>query len=157
MPDTPRPLQGEIVLYQTEDGRTRVECRFAAETLWLSQALIAELFRQDVRTINEHLQNIYEEGELDPVPTIRRFRIVRREGARDVAREIEHYNDGAVLPDKGKIKRADADARAEAEYEEFAARRRAMLEAEGQRDRQEALEDAAKKLPGKPKLEAPKE
>jgi hypothetical protein len=62
-----------------------------------------------------------------------------------------------VLPDKGKIKRADADARAEAEYEEFAARRRAMLEAEGQHDHEKALEDAAKKLPGKSKLEKPNE
>ena len=60
------PPQGEIILYQTEDGRTRVECRFEDETLWLSQALIAELFEKDVRTINEHLQNIYEEGELAP-------------------------------------------------------------------------------------------
>ena len=60
------PPGGEILLYQTEDGRTRVECRFQDETIWLSQALIAELFQKDVRTINEHLQNIYEEEELDP-------------------------------------------------------------------------------------------
>ncbi|HVR37711.1 MAG TPA: virulence RhuM family protein, partial [Thermoanaerobaculia bacterium] len=77
--------------------RTRVECRFADETLWLSQALIAELFQKDVRTINEHLGNIYEEGEIDPGPTIRKFRIVRREGTRDVAREVEHYNLDAIL------------------------------------------------------------
>jgi len=88
---------GEIILYQTEDGQTRLECRFAEETLWLTQALIAELFRKDVRTINEHLQNIYEEGELDPGGTTRKFRIVRREGAREVAREIEHYNLDAIL------------------------------------------------------------
>jgi len=97
MPASPTPPHGDIVLYQTEDGRTRVECRFAEDTLWLSQALIAELFQKDVRTINEHLQNIYEEGELDPGPTIRKFRIVRREGAREVAREIEHYNLDAIL------------------------------------------------------------
>ena len=72
---------GEMVLYETADGRTRVECRFADETLWLSQALIAELFQKDVRTINEHLQNIYLEGELNEGGTIRRFRIVRRDGA----------------------------------------------------------------------------
>ena len=97
MPDNPTPPYGDIVLYQTEDGRTRVECRFAEETLWLTQALIAELFQKDVRTINELLQNIYEERELDPGPTIRKFRIVRREGAREVAREIEHYNLDAIL------------------------------------------------------------
>jgi hypothetical protein len=97
MPDDIKPPVGEIMLYQTEDGRTRVECRFADETLWLTQALIAELFQKDVRTINEHLKNIYEESELDPAATIRQFRIVRREGARDVAREIEHYNLDAIL------------------------------------------------------------
>jgi hypothetical protein len=97
MPDDATPPLGEIVLYQTEDGQTRVECRFADETLWLSQLLIAELFQKDVRTVNEHLQNIYEEEELIPAATIRKFRIVRREGQREVAREIEHYNLDAIL------------------------------------------------------------
>ena len=91
------PPSGEIVLYQTDDGRTRVECRFQDDTIWLSQALIAELFQKDVRTVNEHLQNIYEEAELDQAATIRKFRIVRREGKRDVAREIEHYSLDAIL------------------------------------------------------------
>ena len=96
---TPIPQQpfGEILLYQTENGRTRIECRFQDETLWLSQAMIAELFQKDVRTINEHLQNIYEEAELDAAATIRKFRIVRREGMREVAREIEHYSLDAIL------------------------------------------------------------
>jgi hypothetical protein len=88
---------GEILLYQTPDGQTRVECRFADETLWLSQALIAELFDKDVRTINEHLLNIFDEGELDREATIRRFRMVRQEGGRQVTREIEHYNLEAIL------------------------------------------------------------
>ena len=96
-PDRPAPSTGEIVLYQTEDGRTRVECRFVDETLWLSQALIAELFRKDVRTVSEHLQNIYEEGEIEEQATVRKFRIVRREGPREVEREIEHYNLDAIL------------------------------------------------------------
>lgn len=97
MPDQPTPPMGEIVLYQTEDGRTRLECRFADETLWLSQSLIAELFQVTVPTVNEHLKNLYEEGELAAGPTIRKFRIVRREGAREVAREIEHYSLDAIL------------------------------------------------------------
>ena len=88
---------GEIILYQTEDGRTRVECRFAGETLWLTQALIAELYGKDVRTINEHLANLIEDGEIAPGATIRKFRIVRREGEREVEREIEHYNLDAIL------------------------------------------------------------
>jgi hypothetical protein len=353
MPKNPTPPQGEIILYQTDDGRSRVECRFANETLWLSQSLIAELFQVTVPTVNEHLKNIHDEGELSPGRTIRKFRIVRREGAREVAREIEHYNldavlavgyrvrsdrgtqfrrwaterlseylvkgftmddqrlknppvegsgvpdyfdellerirdiraserrmylrvreifalagdydagkrerpvffqtiqnklhfaatgmtapeliagradhmqpnmgltswkggvvrkadvtvaknylnqdeiaelnrivtmwldfaedqarrrkqiflkdwdtkldeflrfnERAVLPDKGRISRVDADSRAEAEYEEFAARRRAMLEAEAEREQQKALDDAVRKLPKKPESEGPKE
>ena len=97
MPQKPLPPTGEIILYQTEDGQTRVDCRFADETLWLSQALIAELFQVTVPTVNEHLGNLYEEGELAPEPTIRKFRIVRREGARAVRREIDHYSLDAIL------------------------------------------------------------
>lgn len=91
------PTIGELLVYQTEDGRTRVECRFENETLWLSQALLAELYQKDVRTINEHLKNIYEDKELDPEATIRKFRIVQIEGSRDVAREIDHYSLEAIL------------------------------------------------------------
>ncbi len=96
MSDEPAP-RSELLLYQTEDGRTRIQCRFEDETVWLTQALLAELFEKDVRTINEHLLNIYEEGELRREATIRKLRIVRTEGARQVAREIEHYNLEAIL------------------------------------------------------------
>ncbi len=91
------PPQGEIILYQTDDGRTRVECRFEEESLWLSQRLISELFDKDVRTINEHLQNIYAEGEQIPEATIRKFRIVQIEGTREVTRLVEHYNLETIL------------------------------------------------------------
>jgi len=91
MPDNEQP-QSSIILYQTEDGRTRIQCRFENETIWLTQALIAELFHKDVRTINEHLLNIYDDGELPREATIRNFRIVRFEGNREVARDIEHYS-----------------------------------------------------------------
>ena len=76
--------QSEIILYQTEDGRTRIQCRFENETLWLSQALMAELFQKDVRTINEHLVNIFDEEELRREATVRKFRIVRIEGVQQV-------------------------------------------------------------------------
>ena len=92
-----QPPVGEIVLYRTEDGRTRLECRFADDNLWLSQALMAELFDVTVPTVNEHLKGIYGDGELDPSATIRRFRIVRQEGRRQVVREIEHYSLEAIL------------------------------------------------------------
>jgi len=96
MSNEPLP-QSEIILYQTEDGRTRVQCRFENETLWLSQTLIAELFEKDVRTINEHLVNIFDERELRREATIRKFRIVQIEGRREVTREVEHYNLSAIL------------------------------------------------------------
>lgn len=80
--------RGEFLFYQTQDGKTRVECRFEDETLWLSQGLMAELYQKDVRTINEHLKNIYVEGELSPQAAIRKFRIVRLEGEREVSRGI---------------------------------------------------------------------
>src|ERR1035441_7335915 len=96
MSDEPLP-DSDLILYQTEDGRTRIQCRFENETVWLTQALISELFEKDVRTINEHLVNIFDEGELSREATIRKFRIVRIEGKREVAREIEHYNLDAVL------------------------------------------------------------
>jgi hypothetical protein len=96
-PNNPLHPTGELVLYQTEDGQTRVECRFVDETLWLSQALIGELFQVTVPTVNEHLKNLLDEGELPREATIRKFRIVRREGVRDVEREIEHYNLDAIL------------------------------------------------------------
>jgi len=95
--DSTPPPNSSIILYQTEDGRTRVECRFESETLWLTQSLMAELFQKDVRTINEHLVNIFEEGELDSATTIRNFRIVRSEGSRQVTRDIEHYSLPAIL------------------------------------------------------------
>ena len=96
MPDQDPP-QSSILHYQTEDGRTRIQCRFESETIWLTQALIAELFQKDVRTINEHLVNVFDEGELTREATIRKFRMVRREGTRDVARDIEHYSLPAIL------------------------------------------------------------
>jgi hypothetical protein len=96
MSDEPLP-NAEIILYQTEDGRTRIQCRFENETIWLTQALIAELFQVTLPTVNEHLKGIYAEGELPAGATIRKFRIVRTEGRREVAREIEHYNLDAIV------------------------------------------------------------
>ena len=88
---------GEILLYQTPDGRTRLECRFQDKTIWLTQALLAELYQIGVSTVNHHLKEIYESGELTPETTVRSYRIVRQEGHRQVAREIEHYSLDAIL------------------------------------------------------------
>lgn len=97
MTEAHTPLPGEFLLYETEDGRTRVECRFVEDSLWLTQALMADLFQVKVPTINEHLKRLYAEGEIMPEATIRKFLIVRQEGARQVSRSIEHYNLDAIL------------------------------------------------------------
>jgi hypothetical protein len=93
----PQAPRGEFVLFTSADGAARVECRFEFDTLWLSQAVMAELYDKDVRTINEHMINIFNEGELVQNSTIRKFRIVRLEGTRQVSREIDHYNLDAIL------------------------------------------------------------
>ena len=89
--------QSEFFLYQTEDGHTRVECRFEDKTIWLTQALMSDLFQVSVPTINEHLKTLYADKELAEVATIRKFRIVRLEGQRKVSRLIEHYSLEAIL------------------------------------------------------------
>jgi hypothetical protein len=241
----PLPAAGEILLYETEDGRTRVECRFQDETLWLTQALMAELFHVTVPTINKHLKAIFTEGEAIRDATVRNFRIVRFEGERQVSRAIEHYsldavlaagyrvrssrgtqfrrwaterlreylvkgfvmdderlksppapgsgapdyfdellernrivtmwldfaedqarrrkqvflndwetrldqflrfNDRDVLENAGRVSKAEADTHAEGEYERFAERRRALLEADGARASFDALDEAARRL-----------
>lgn len=93
MPNNEAP-QSSIILYQTEDGRTRIQCRFEAETIWLTQKLMAELFRKDVRTINEHVQNIFAEGELSEESVIRKFRITAADGK---SYETQHYNLEVVI------------------------------------------------------------
>lgn len=87
----------ELIFYQGEDGRGRIQVRLEGGTVWLTQRLLGELFDKDVRTINEHLQNIFEEGEADPGATIRKFRIVRTEGNREVSRLVDHYDLDVIL------------------------------------------------------------
>ena len=83
---------GEIILYQTEDGLTKIDVRFEDETVWLTQQQMAELFQSSRSNIVEHIQHIYEEGELDEAATCRKFRQVRTEGNRQVTRELPYYN-----------------------------------------------------------------
>jgi hypothetical protein len=95
LPDN--PTRSEIIFYQTEDGKTRIQVRLQDETVWLTQKLMADLFQKDVRTINEHIKNIYEEGELIPDATIRKFRIVQTEGDRQVSRDVDFYNLDVII------------------------------------------------------------
>ncbi len=90
-------INNQIEIYQSADGQPCIEIRLEQETMWLSQAQLAELFDKDVRTISEHIGNIFADGELVKESTIRKFRIVRKEGMRQVSREIEHYNLDLIL------------------------------------------------------------
>ena len=85
-----------FLIYGTERG-IRVELRYEGEALWMTQAQMAGLFGVTIPTINAHLKNVYAEGELNEVPTIRNFLIVQMEGARNVTREVKHYNLDAVI------------------------------------------------------------
>lgn len=87
----------EIILYTSIDGDIKIEVFFNDETFWLNQKKMAELFGVDVRTVNEHLQNIYNTNELDKEATIRKIRIVQKEGNRDVARDVDFFNLDAII------------------------------------------------------------
>lgn len=76
------------IIFTAQVGEQSIEARYESETAWLSQKLMAELFAVDVRTINEHLKNIFETGELQREATIRKFRIVQTEGSREVSRSV---------------------------------------------------------------------
>ena len=84
--------QGEIVIYQSNSGSTKIDVRFVDETVWLTQQQMAELFQTSRTNIIEHIRHIYEEGELDEISTCRKFRQVRIEGTRQVVRELPYYN-----------------------------------------------------------------
>ncbi len=83
---------GEIIIYQTDDGLTGIEVKVEGETVWLTQQQMADLFQTSRTNVVEHIKHIYEEGELDEGLTCRNFRQVRKEGNREVSREIPFYN-----------------------------------------------------------------
>ena len=93
----PQAPQGEFVLFQSADGRTRVECRFEADTLWLSQAAMAELYQVSSQAITQHIKAIYEEGELVQNLTCKDYLQVQSEGNRTVQRKIRHYSLPVIL------------------------------------------------------------
>lgn len=84
--------QGKIVIYQTDDGDTKIDVRFVDETVWLTQAQLCELYQTSKSNVSEHIKNIFEEGELEENSTVRKFRTVQNEGERIVTREQLHYN-----------------------------------------------------------------
>ncbi|QSV46912.1 virulence RhuM family protein [Geobacter benzoatilyticus] len=88
---------GEILFYQTEDGRIRLECRFEDESLWLTQAAMAELYQVTPQNVTLHLRAIYEEGELEQAATCKDYLQVQSEGGREVSRTRKFYNLDAIL------------------------------------------------------------
>ncbi len=87
----------QILLYKTDDGHSRIEVRLENETVWLSQALMAELFQTTTQNITIHIKGIYEDGELDELATCKEYLQVRQEGARQVRRSLKHYNLDMIL------------------------------------------------------------
>lgn len=88
---------GELSLYQDSEGATNISVRFEGETVWLTQAQLVELFDSSKANISEHISHIFDEGELEEKSTVRNFRTVRREGSRDVERELTYYNLDMIL------------------------------------------------------------
>ncbi len=82
----------QVIIYRSEDGETRVEVKFTGDTVWLSQQQMAELYHTSRSNVVEHIQHIYEDEELEPGSTCRKFRQVQQEGSRQVSRELPFYN-----------------------------------------------------------------
>jgi hypothetical protein len=87
----------QFIIYQSEDGQTRLDVRFVDETVWLTQALMAELFSTTPENVLMHLKNIFSDGELEQNATTKDFLVVRQEGSRQVKRSLKHYNLDAII------------------------------------------------------------
>jgi len=102
--------QSQIVIYKAATGETKIDVRFDGETVWLTQKLLAELFGVTIPTINEHIKNIYKEGELEEGATIRKFLIVQKEGVRQVERDTDFFNLDMIISVGYRIKSSIATA-----------------------------------------------
>ncbi len=95
---------GQILIYQTEGGQTKIEVRLEGETLWLNQAALAKLYQTTIPNINIHIKNIYGEGELSEEATVKDYLIVQTEGGRKVSRQVKHYNLDMIISVGYRIK-----------------------------------------------------
>lgn len=87
----------EFLLYETEDGQTRIDVRLVGETVWLSLTQLSELFGRDKSVISRHIKNVYDEGELTRPATVAIFATVQNEGGREILRDIEYYNLDVII------------------------------------------------------------
>ncbi|HAL86959.1 MAG TPA: cell filamentation protein Fic [Deferribacteraceae bacterium] len=92
-----RNSTAEFLIFTGQSGEQSIEARYEDETIWLSQKLMGQLFDVGINTINYHLKEIFESGEISPEATVRKFRIVQTEGSRNVARQVEFYNLDAII------------------------------------------------------------
>jgi hypothetical protein len=90
-------MNSEILLYQNSEGNIKIDVLLEEESVWLTQAQLCELFQKSKSTVSEHIKNVFEECELDPSATVRKFRTVQLEGNREVERELEHYNLDVII------------------------------------------------------------
>jgi len=95
LPAAPEPPEGQVLIY--EDGTLNLQVRLEGETVWLTQRGLAELYQTSVANISQHIRNVYEDGELPPEATVKKYLIVRTEGSRQVRRAIDHYNLDMIL------------------------------------------------------------
>ncbi len=89
--------KGELLVYQTDDGRVKLEVRLENETVWLTHQTMSELFQTTKQNINHHIQSIYDEGELSPEATVKQYLTVQREGERQVRRNLDFYNLDVII------------------------------------------------------------
>ena len=89
--------KGEIVIYKTKGGQSALEVKLQQETVWLTQVQMSQLFDKDRRTISEHVNNLYKNEELQRDRTIRKFRLVQKEGKRKVEREVDFFNLDVII------------------------------------------------------------
>ena len=104
----PAPSDSKILIYQSDSGEVRLEVRLQDETVWLTQNLMAELYQTTKQNISLHIQNIYEEGELAPEATVKKYLTVRREGSRTVRRLLDYYNLDMIISVGYRVKSAVA-------------------------------------------------
>ena len=95
--DSEKPDGSEIVMYQTDDGSTKIDVHLDDEAVWLSQAQMADLFQTTKQNISLHINNAFAEGELDPSSTVKEYLTVQNEGGREVSRSVKHYNLDVII------------------------------------------------------------
>jgi len=97
--------KGQFLVYEAEDGRIKIDVRLSDETVWLTQPQLAELFQTTVPNVSMHIRNVYEDGELAPEATVKKFLTVRQEGGRAVRRNLDHYSLDMVISVGYRVKR----------------------------------------------------